>query len=248
MPNDASLELSMFMERWKRSITMHGPVAAAPLSIFLLQMSSCTYFLYLLTCTSLIAVQALPSGGALGTASKQTQSNQDEPQVLSTLFTFEEDSIDGLWTLTTDGVMQDRPKAELSFNKGIMTFGGEASQEVATTPSARAAVKQLGLKNNEFFALRVKGDGREYGFEILTSANFRGRPVRFRALFPTKKDWHTIAISPKDMKPLIYGRQLGNIEPRLDEIIGIGIVAADQTPGNFSLRVGSISIAKELDD
>lgn len=156
------------------------------------------------------------------------------------------------WIATTDGVMADRPNATLDISDGVLSFVGQTSTKPTLTPSARTVFQQRSIDEDSVFELRVRGDGRGYGFEILTSSTMRGRPVRFRGVFPTSSDWATVRIRPAEMEPLVYGQSMGRagarrptVTPDLSAISGIGIAASEREPGSFRVEVDAIRVLQD---
>ncbi|MEM1165511.1 MAG: CIA30 family protein [Planctomycetota bacterium] len=167
-------------------------------------------------------------------------------------FDFADPADEAPWRATTDGVMQDRPNATVSIESGTLIFVGQTTSDEPLTPSARTDFPPRRLAPGGTLELRVKGDGRTYGLEIVTAETIRGRPVRFRGFFETTGDWEVVRVDVADMSPLVYGRRLGlaipesaSVKPQLDAITGLAIVAADRTPGPFRIECTDIAAVSE---
>ncbi|MEL6330242.1 MAG: CIA30 family protein [Planctomycetota bacterium] len=170
-------------------------------------------------------------------------------------FDFADPAEESQWRATTDGVMQDRPTATISIENDALIFSGQTASDEPLTPSARIDFPSRQLAPGGALELRVKGDGRAYALEIVTTETIRDRPVRFRGLFETTGDWEVVRVAVDDMSPLVYGRQLGVVDPRrepvephLDAITGLALVAVDRNPGQFRIECDDIVAVSETDD
>ena len=162
------------------------------------------------------------------------------------LIDFHDASAARQWLSVNDGVMggiskggfriTDDKTLEFSGNLSLENRGGFAS--IRTRPA------DLKLDGYDTIALRVKGDGRTYYFNLRTSS--RGAAASYRAPMKTQKDaWQEIRISLKDFEYTAYGRRIAGAEPlRADKVQSLGITLADKNEGPFRLEVSSIRAEK----
>jgi uncharacterized surface protein with fasciclin (FAS1) repeats len=150
------------------------------------------------------------------------------------------------WLSVNDGVMggisrggfriTDDKTLEFSGNLSLENRGGFAS--IRTRPA------DLKMDGYDTIALRVKGDGRTYYFNLRTSS--RRAASSYRAPVKTQKDtWQEIRISLKDFEYTAYGRRVAGAEPlRADKVQSMGFTLSDKKAGPFRLEVSSIRAEK----
>ena len=148
--------------------------------------------------------------------------------------------------VTNDGVMGGLSKGKIqTTEQGTLLFDGILSLENnGGFSSLRMRGKEWDLSGWKGIAIRVKGDGRTYGFRSTTDERFRSSFVSFTADFQTVKNkWVTLHVPFSDMRASWRGRKLDRIfDPR--KISGLGIILADKKPGPFQLEIKSISVYK----
>lgn len=144
-------------------------------------------------------------------------------------------------------------------NDGVM--GGLSQGSARTTDDGTLLFDgNLSLKNNGGFSslrmdagqvwdlegwsgveLRIKGDGRSYGFRATTDQRYRWSSVSFTTDFQTTKDtWTTVRVPFSSMKATWRGRQLDRpFDPA--KIRSLGIILSDKKAGPFHLEIASLS-------
>jgi NADH dehydrogenase [ubiquinone] 1 alpha subcomplex assembly factor 1 len=128
---------------------------------------------------------------------------------------------------------------------GTMHFSGKLSlKNNGGFSSLRMRGVQWNLEKWKVIELRVKGDGRSYGFRATTDQSFRGSRVSFTSNFQTIKDkWITVRVPFSAMKAGWRGRQLDRkFNPA--KISGLGVILADKLEEPFTLEIKSVSVWK----
>ncbi|MHC4743487.1 MAG: CIA30 family protein [Planctomycetota bacterium] len=130
----------------------------------------------------------------------------------------------------------DENTLEFSGNLSLENRGGFTS--IRTQPA------DLNLDGYDKIALRVKGDGRTYYFNLRTSS--RRAASSYRASFETRKDaWEEIRINLKDFVYTAYGRIIAGSAPlKANDIQSVGFTLTDKKAGPFRLEVDWIRAEK----
>ena len=162
------------------------------------------------------------------------------------LIDFHDGSAAREWLSVNDNVMggisegdfriTDDKTLEFSGNISLENRGGFAS--IRTRPA------DLKLDGYDTMALRVKGDGRTYYFNLRTSS--RSAAASYRASMKTQKDtWQEVRLALKDFEYTAYGRRVRGAEPlRADKVQSVGFTLADNKTGPFRLEVSWIRAEK----
>ena len=154
------------------------------------------------------------------------------------LFKFDDSQAAKSWRTVNDGVMGGRSDGRLKVNSNkFMEFYGNLSLENnGGFASVRARADKLNLKTGESIALRVRGDGRKYNFNVYTQSNLGG--YSYRQSFTTKKgEWVEVRMPLDQFVATWRGRTFP--KERLDpaKVAGMGILLGDKRPGPFKLEV-----------
>jgi transforming growth factor-beta-induced protein len=162
------------------------------------------------------------------------------------LIDFDDASAARQWLSVNDGVMggisrggfriTDDKTLEFSGNLSLENRGGFAS--IRTRPA------DLEMDGYDTIALRVKGDGRTYNFNLRTSSSRAAGS--YRAPMKTQKNtWQEIRISLNDFEYTAYGRRVRGVEPlRADNVQSVGFTLSDKKAGPFRLEVSWIRAEK----
>jgi uncharacterized surface protein with fasciclin (FAS1) repeats len=162
------------------------------------------------------------------------------------LVAFDDASAGRQWLSVNDGVMggisrggfriTDDKTLEFSGNLSLENNGGFAS--IRTRPA------DLEMGGYDTMALRVKGDGRTYNFNLRTSSSRAAGS--YRAPMKTQKNaWQEIRISLNDFEYTAYGRRVRGVEPlRADKVRSVGFTLSDKKAGPFRLEVSWIRAEK----
>lgn len=152
------------------------------------------------------------------------------------LFSFDGPQASQEWQAVNDGVMGGRSDGRFRItDDGNLDFFGKLSLENnGGFASVRAVGRNLAMQPDDSIRFRVKGDGREYTFNLYSGRN----RFSFRQSFQTQKDeWMEVTLPVDGFTATWRGRVFPN--ERLDpgQINGVGFLLGDKKPGPFKLQV-----------
>jgi uncharacterized surface protein with fasciclin (FAS1) repeats len=163
------------------------------------------------------------------------------------LIDFSDESVAKQWISVNDNVMggisegrfriADNKTLEFSGNLSLENRGGFAS--IRTQPT------DLNLNGYDKIGLRLKGDGRTYYFNLMTSS--RSAASSYRVPLKTQKDtWQDIHINLDDFVYTSFGRVIATAAPlKAKDIRSMGFTLSDKKPGPFQLEISEIRAEKE---
>lgn len=165
---------------------------------------------------------------------------------LAALFEFASPDANAQWQAVNDGVMggvsdgrfriTDRQTLEFYGTLSLENNGGFAS--VRSRPAA------LALQAGDTLITRVRGDGREYQFNLYTAA--RTRALSYRAPLKTRRsEWIEVRLPLDSFEATSFGqiqRGVGPVDPR--SVTSVGFLLAEKTPGPFALEVAWIRVQR----
>jgi NADH dehydrogenase [ubiquinone] 1 alpha subcomplex assembly factor 1 len=160
-----------------------------------------------------------------------------------TLFNFQSKTTAGQWATVNDGVMGGVSKGRYQIgDQGTLVFYGNLSlKNNGGFASVRSRAKNLELQSGETLVARVKGDGREYSFNLYPGN--RRTAFSYRLNFKTRKDeWMEIRLPLEKFVATSFGRILANRVVTPSEIKGVGILLGDKRPGPFQLEVAWVKV------
>jgi hypothetical protein len=165
------------------------------------------------------------------------------------LFQFDRPEDSRPWRTVNDGVMGGLSDGRISFNtNGRMRFFGTLSlANNGGFASTRASGQDLGLAQGEVVVLRVRGDGREYNFNLYAQRNLGG--YSYRQSFRTKAgEWTEVQLPVDKFVATWRGRVFPN--ERLDpaRVAGIGFQLGDKRAGPFQLEIDWIKVRNAQED
>ncbi len=131
------------------------------------------------------------------------------------------------WQAVNDGVMGgvSDGRFRVTEEKTLEFFGTLSLENNGGFASVRTKPTDLDIKAGDTLVVRVKGDGREYVFNIYTKS--RRMAFSYRAPLPTTKDeWTEVKVPLEDFIPTAFGRQ----------VQGMGPVEPDQRAGLHAQR------------
>ncbi len=166
------------------------------------------------------------------------------PQV--PLFAFTSPDTAAEWQAVNDGVMggvsdgrfriTERQTLEFSGSLSLENNGGFAS--------VRSRPRPLGLQTGDTLVARVRGDGREYQFNLYASG--RSRAFSYRAPVQTRAgEWLEVAVPLDRFEATSFGRvvrEAGPVDPR--SVVSLGFLLTEKAPGPFMLEVAWIRIQR----
>jgi NADH dehydrogenase [ubiquinone] 1 alpha subcomplex assembly factor 1 len=159
------------------------------------------------------------------------------------LFSFEEKNAAQQWQAVNDGVMGGRSDGRLKItdNKTMEFIGTLSLENNGGFASVRTRASTLGLKKNDILVAKVRGDGREYAFNLYTSS--RSTAFSYRTPFQTKKDeWVEVELPLDKFIATSFGQIVQNQPLAADAVTGVGILLGDKKAGVFKLEVEWIKV------
>jgi len=147
---------------------------------------------------------------------------------------------DATWPHINDGVMGGLSSGEMVADDGYATFQGTVSFENnGGFSSVRSPAVVHDLSAFDGLVLRVRGDGKRYGFRLKTDASFDGVSYQVQ-IEPPAAAWTEIAVPFTDFIPVYRGRVVRN-HPPLDpsRIATFGLLISRQD-GPFRIDIESI--------
>jgi NADH dehydrogenase [ubiquinone] 1 alpha subcomplex assembly factor 1 len=147
---------------------------------------------------------------------------------------------DATWPHINDGVMGGLSSGEMVADDGYATFQGTVSFENnGGFSSVRSPAVVHDLSAFDGLVLRVRGDGKRYGFRLKTDASFDGVSYQVQ-IEPPAAAWTEIAVPFTDFIPVYRGRVVRN-HPPLDpsRIATFGLLISRQE-GPFRIDIESI--------
>ena len=161
------------------------------------------------------------------------------------LFTFEEPEAAKRWQTVNDGVMGGRSSGRFKINEDqrMEFFGRLSLANNGGFASVRARGSNLALTENDVIIARVKGDGRQYKFNVYTQRTRGG--YSYRQAFRTKKDeWIEVELPVEKFVATWRGRVFRNKKIDPTRIGGLGFLLGDGKPGPFKLEIEWIKVAR----
>ncbi|MEO2049101.1 MAG: CIA30 family protein [Pirellulales bacterium] len=165
------------------------------------------------------------------------------------LFRFDEPDAVKRWQAVNDGVMGGRSQGRFRINedKRIEFFGRLSLANNGGFASVRARGSNLALTENDVIVARVKGDGREYKFNVYTR-RIRGG-YSYRQSFKTTKDeWIDVELPVEKFVATWRGRVFRNKKLDPTKVGGLGFLLGDKKPGPFKLEIEWIKVAQVQSD
>ena len=155
---------------------------------------------------------------------------------------------DVTWPHINDGVMGGISSGEMSAGDGYATFQGKVSFENNggfSSVRSRAVVHDLSAF--EGLVLRVRGDGKRYGFRLKTDASFDGVSYQFQ-IEPPAGEWAEISAPFTDFIPVYRGRVVRD-HPPLDpsRIATFGLIVSGQE-GSFRIDIECVKAFPAAED
>ncbi len=152
------------------------------------------------------------------------------------------------WPHINDGVMGGLSSGEMSAADGYATFRGTVSFENnGGFSSVRSQAVVHDLSAFEGLVLRVRGDGKRYGFRLKTDASFDGVSYQFQ-IEPPAGEWAETSAPFTDFIPVYRGRVVRD-HPPLDpsRIATFGLIVSRQE-GPFRIDIESVKAYPAVED
>lgn len=149
----------------------------------------------------------------------------------------------GQWQIVNDGVMGGRSKSQAAVTaEGYLRFTGRISlQNNGGFASIRSRPRPLGITNSGSIALRVKGDGRRYTFNLYTPD--RRTAFSYQMQFDTRAgEWMEISLPVSGFVAHSFGRRVSGMSLNASRVQSIGILLGDKREGPFEIVVDWIRV------
>lgn len=162
------------------------------------------------------------------------------------LFLFDAATAARDWQTVNDGVMGgvSEGRFKITENKTLQFFGALSLENNGGFASVRSRSRKLGLQKDDVLIARVRGDGREYSFNLYVP-----RPLTafsYRASFKTTVgEWIEVRIPLNKFVATSFGRIVSNAAPlNPEEINSVGFLLSDKKAGPFQLEVEWVKAGK----
>jgi NADH dehydrogenase [ubiquinone] 1 alpha subcomplex assembly factor 1 len=140
------------------------------------------------------------------------------------------------WLVVNDGVMGGVSSSAARVQKGVLLWSGRVSLERnGGFASLRSRVGRYDLSGVSSVRIRVRGDGKRYGFQLGTSS---ARNVLYRSEFVTQAgQWLELEFPLAGFRPTRFGNVLRG--PALDSknLEHFGFIIANGKAEDFSLEL-----------
>ena len=140
------------------------------------------------------------------------------------------------WQAVNDGVMGGLSEGLFRWNAetGLEFYGRLSLENNGGFASIRTGGQKISLKTESVIVLRVRGDGREYSFNLYS----QGDRYAYRQTFQTvKNEWVEIELPLKGFEATWRGRRFPQQRLNPGRISGMGFQLGDKKPGPFRLDV-----------
>lgn len=128
-------------------------------------------------------------------------------------------------------------------DKNMEFYGTHSLENNGGFASVRARGTKLGLENDDVIFARVRGDGREYNFNLYVPSNI-GR-ISYRQSFKTKQgEWIEVSLPLEKFVATWRGSVFPNETLDTGNVTGIGFLLGDKKAGPFKLEVKWIKLVK----
>ena len=159
------------------------------------------------------------------------------------LFKFDDPDAAKPWQTVNDGVMGGRSNGRFKINddKKMEFFGTLSLENNGGFASVRARGVDLGLAKDGVIVARVRGDGREYNFNLYSQ---RTR-YSYRQSFKTMNgEWIDLEFPLDKFVATWRGRVFPNEKLDPSQVNGLGILLGDKKAGPFKLEVDWIKVVQ----
>ena len=150
------------------------------------------------------------------------------------------------WLVVNDDVMGGRSSGGFELNDGNLMFSGSTNTLGGGFSSIRSRGPRVDLSEFTGIRLRVRGDGRQYSWQLRTNAMYRGRELGFWSEFETTAgEWLGIDLPFADFVPKFRGNKLDVAPPNPAHIRGLGLMISDGKDGPFAIAVDSVEAYRD---
>lgn len=187
------------------------------------------------------AAATLLLAAALLTLSPAIAADTNREEALMLLTDFTADAPDLGWYVQNDNVMGGRSQGGFETEPGQLLFAGSTNTRGGGFSSIRTRPFKLDLSAYDGIELRLKGDGRQYIWQLQSDARYRGFRISYWAEFDTRDgEWHSVRIPFAKFYPQVRGFKLDGPEFDPSQITEFGLYIYDGKDGPFELRLDSV--------
>jgi uncharacterized surface protein with fasciclin (FAS1) repeats len=165
------------------------------------------------------------------------------------LIDFSSESVAEQWISVNDNVMGGISEGQfrITDDKTLVFSGNLSLENRGGFASIRTRGGGLNLDGYDKIVFRIKGDGRSYYVNLMTSS--RSSASSYRAPLKTQKDtWQEVHIEMNDFVYTSFGRIIGGVAPlKAKAVQAMGFTLSDKKPGPFQLEVSEIRAEKTTD-
>ncbi|MEJ2189714.1 MAG: CIA30 family protein [Acidobacteriota bacterium] len=155
---------------------------------------------------------------------------------------------DVTWPPINDGVMGGVSSGRMTVGDGFATFQGTVSFENnGGFSSVRSQPVVHDLSAFEGLVLRVRGDGKRYGFRLKTDASFDGVSYQFQ-IEPPAGEWAEISAPFTDFIPVFRRRVVGDYPPLNPRRIATFGLMISRQEGPFRIDIESVKAYPAVED
>ena len=161
------------------------------------------------------------------------------------LFDFSKPDAAKAWVNVNDGVMGgvSDGRFKITENKTMEFYGTLSLQNNGGFASVRSRPTKVNLKAGDSVACRVRGDGREYSFNLYVPSD-SGR-YSFRQTFKTKKgEWVEVSLPVEKFFATWRGRVFHDQKLDPSKVNSVGFQLGDKKAGPFKLEVDWIKVTE----
>ena len=154
------------------------------------------------------------------------------------LFSFENADAAKQWQAVNDGVMGGRSEGRFKINedKNLEFFGTLSLENNGGFASVRARGAKLAIETGDVIVARVRGDGREYNFNLYAQSDLGG--YSYRQSFKTRNsEWIEVSLPVDKFVATWRGRVFPKEKLDPSKVTGLGIQLGDKKAGPFKLEV-----------
>ncbi|MEL6696466.1 MAG: CIA30 family protein [Bacteroidota bacterium] len=145
------------------------------------------------------------------------------------------------WFIVNDGVMGGLSEGNFTLEGDHGVFSGDLSLENNGGFSwAKSNTTLENLSDKTKMKIRVKGDGRTYGFTVETQT--AQRVAYYGSTFVAGEEWQEIELSAESFRLNYFGRDMGEVLETFDPAFRIGIILADKKKGPFRMEIDYIDM------
>mgnify|MGYP001822771647 CR=1 FL=1 len=165
------------------------------------------------------------------------------------LFDFSKPDAAKAWVNVNDGVMGgiSDGRFKITDDKTMEFYGTLSLENNGGFASVRSRPTKVNLKAGDSVVARVRGDGREYSFNLYVTRD-AGR-YSFRQTFETKKgEWIEISLPLSKFAATRRGRMFPDQKLDPSKVNSVGFLLGDKKAGPFKLEVDWIKIQNGVEE